>query len=104
MPQGEIVPNVEKPFSTLTVEERDQVLTEIAGDQHYMALVSSAVQDDTARQMDALGKRIDREHVKLRADCSPPQLAFGECHSLLKFWERGRLNTLPDSLALEIST
>jgi len=64
------VPNVEKPFSTLTVEERDQMLTEIDGNLHYMALVSSAVHDDTARQMDALSQRIDREHEKLAADDS----------------------------------
>jgi hypothetical protein len=65
-----VIPPSDVPFSKLTVEQRDIVLTEIAKALHYKALVSRAVKDRNARHMDALADKIDAEHEALAADYS----------------------------------
>lgn len=68
--KGDIIPPSDVPFSKLTVQQRDLVLTEIARSLHYRALVSKAVKDRGARHMDALAAKIDSEHEALAADYS----------------------------------
>lgn len=66
----DILPPSETPFSQLTVQQRDAVLTEIAKSLHYNALISRTVMDRSAKSMDALAAKIDSEHEKLAADYS----------------------------------
>ncbi|MBP2563359.1 hypothetical protein J2857_006158 [Neorhizobium galegae] len=68
--RGDIIPPSDVPFSKLTVQQRDLVLTEIAKTLHYRALVSKAVKDRGAQHMDALASKIDQEHEALAADYS----------------------------------
>jgi hypothetical protein len=68
---GNIIPSGAMAFSRLAVQERDFVLTEVAASLHWTALVSRAVEDQAARDMDALADRIAREREKLAADYSP---------------------------------
>ena len=68
--KGDIIPPSDIPFSRLTVQQIDVVLTEIAKTLHYRALVSKAVKDRGAQHMDALADRIDQEHEALATDYS----------------------------------
>ncbi|KAA0694362.1 hypothetical protein DTW90_23815 [Neorhizobium sp. P12A] len=65
-----IEPAGPKPFSTLTVHQRDMVLMEISKSLHFTALASRASKDRRWRRLDALGNKIDREHQKMAADFS----------------------------------
>jgi len=68
--RGDIILPSDVPFSKLTVQQRDLVLTEIAKALHYKALVSKAVKDRAARRLEALADKIDSEHEELAADYS----------------------------------
>ncbi|WP_149344232.1 hypothetical protein [Neorhizobium sp. P12A] len=59
-----------KPFSTLTVHQRDMVLMEISKSLHFTALASRASKDRRWRRLEALGNKIDREHEALAASYS----------------------------------
>jgi hypothetical protein len=69
--KAELIPKGDSDFSKLTIEQRDQVLVRVAGSLHYTALVSRAVDDKAATDIERLADTIDREHQEIAADYSP---------------------------------
>ena len=63
-------PTGAKTFSTLSVNQRDQVLLEISRSLHFTALASRAAKDRRWKSLESLGDRIDREHETIAADYS----------------------------------
>jgi hypothetical protein len=59
-----------KPFSVLTVHQRDMVLQEISKSLQFTALASRAAKDRRWKRLEALGQKIEREHEALAADYS----------------------------------
>ena len=60
----------EEPFSRLSAAERDQVFLEISKSLHFMASVSSAMNNGRSDELEQLGNRIDRDREQLAADYS----------------------------------
>ena len=60
----------QKPFSKLTVDQRDQVLQEISKRLHYVALLARTFKDRRGKTMEKLSSKIDAERPELAADYS----------------------------------
>jgi hypothetical protein len=60
----------EEPFSRLSPAERAAVFLEISKSLHYMAVVSSVVNNGRSDELEQLGNRIDRDREQLAADYS----------------------------------
>jgi hypothetical protein len=69
--KGGLIAKSDSAFSELTVEQRDRVLVRVAGSLHYTALISRAVHDKAAPDIEHLAEKIDREHQEIAADYSP---------------------------------
>ncbi|MBY3314676.1 hypothetical protein [Rhizobium laguerreae] len=60
----------QKPFSKLTVDQRDQVLQEISKRSHYVVLLARTFKDRRGKTMEKLSSKIDAERAELAADYS----------------------------------
>lgn len=58
------------PFSKLTVDQRDQVLREVAKRVHYVALLARVFEDRRSKSMEKLGSTIDDSREEMAADYS----------------------------------
>lgn len=90
---GQLEPG-SKTFSQMDISERDTVLQELSKSLRYKEMASRAAAYPRWKDMEILGKRIERDHTAIAADLEGAAITVIEAVRLLSEVERDFSETM----------